>query len=138
MAIGQIELNHAMTRIQDYTTQKHNEDQRGVVQQTHAQEKFSKELDRDIRQVIKTEQEEYQNKTQYQNKRFDSRDKGSNQYYSYHIAREYYDGYDFELLSTELKHNKLTKNLKVGYFDSKAQCDVITLDTIIYQKIKIQ
>ena len=65
-------------------------------------------------------------------------DKESNQYYSYHIAREYYDGYDFELLSTELKHNKLTKNLKVGYFDSKTQCDVITLDTIIYQKIKIQ
>ena len=80
MAIGQIELNHAMTRIQDYTTQKHNEDQRGVVQQTQAHEKFSKELERDIRQVIKTEQEEYQNKTQYQNKRFDARDKGSNQY----------------------------------------------------------
>ncbi|MBR5598398.1 MAG: hypothetical protein IKW30_13480 [Lachnospiraceae bacterium] len=80
MAIGHVELNHAMTRIQDYTTQKHNEDQRGVVQQTHAQEKFSKELDKDIRQVIKTNQKEYQNKTQYQNKKFDARDKGSNQY----------------------------------------------------------
>ena len=80
MVIGNIELNHAMTRIQDYTTQKHNEDQRGVLQQTHAQEKFSKELDKDIRQVIKTNQEEYQNKTEYQNKKFDARDKGSNQY----------------------------------------------------------
>ena len=80
MAIGNVELNHAMTRIQDYTTQKHNEDQRGVLQQTHAQDKFSKELDKDIRQVIKTNQEEYQNKTQYQNKKFDARDKGSNQY----------------------------------------------------------
>ena len=80
MAIGQVELNHAMTRIQDYTTQKHNEDQRGVVQQTHAQEKFSKDLDKNLKQVVKTEQEEYQNKTQYQNKKFDARDKGSNQY----------------------------------------------------------
>ena len=43
MAIGNIELNHAMTRIQDYTTQKHNDDQRAVVQQGQAQEKFNKE-----------------------------------------------------------------------------------------------
>ena len=80
MAIGQVELNQAMTRIQDYTTQKHNEDQRGVLQQTQAQDKFNKELNQDIRKVLKTNQEEYQNKTEYQNKRFDARDKGSNQY----------------------------------------------------------
>ena len=80
MAIGQVELNHAMTRIQDYTTQKHNEDQRGVMQQTQAQDKFNKELNQDIRKVLKTNQEEYQNRTEYQNKRFDARDKGSNQY----------------------------------------------------------
>ena len=80
MAIGQVELNHAMTRIQDYTTQKHNEDQRGVLQQTQAQDKFNKELNQDIRKVVKTNQDEYQNKTQYQNKKFDAREKGSNQY----------------------------------------------------------
>ncbi len=80
MAIGQVELNQAMTRIQDYTTQKHNDDLRGVVQQTQAQDKFNKELNQDIRQVIKTNQDEYQNKTQYQNKKFDAREKGSNQY----------------------------------------------------------
>mgnify|MGYP003294699164 CR=1 FL=1 len=80
MAIGQVELNHAMTRVQDYTTQKHHEDQRGVVQQTQAQDKFNKELNQDIRQVVKTNQDEYQNKTQYQNKKFDAREKGSNQY----------------------------------------------------------
>ena len=80
MAIGQIELNQAMTRIQDYTTQKHNEDQRGVLQQTQAQDKFNKELNQDIRKVLKANQEEYQNKTEYQNKKFDARDKGSNQY----------------------------------------------------------
>ena len=81
MAIGQVELNHAMTRIQDYTTQKHNEDQKGVVQQSHAQIKFDKELEQDIRKVVKTNQEEYQNKAQYQNKRFDAKEKGSNQYF---------------------------------------------------------
>ena len=80
MAIGQIELNQAMTRIQDYTTQKHNEDQRGVVQQTQAQDKFNKELKQDIRKVLKANQDEYQNKAEYQNKKFDARDKGSNQY----------------------------------------------------------
>ena len=80
MAIGQIELNQAMTRIQDYTTQKHNEDQRGVVQQAQAQDKFNKELNQDIRKVLKANQEEYQNKAEYQNKKFDARDKGSNQY----------------------------------------------------------
>ena len=80
MAIGQIELNHAMTRIQDYSTQKHNEDLKGVVQQSQVQDKFNKELNQDIRQVVKTDQTEYQNKTQYQNKKFDSSEKGSNQY----------------------------------------------------------
>lgn len=80
MAIGQVELNQAMTRIQDYTTQKHNEDQRGVLQQTQAQDKFNKELHQDIRKVLKANQEEYQNKTEYQNKKFDAREKGSNQY----------------------------------------------------------
>lgn len=80
MAIGQVELNHAMTRIQDYTTQKHNEDQRGTIQQGQAQEKFNKDLNQDIRQVIKTDQTEYQNKTQYQNRKFDAKEKGDNQY----------------------------------------------------------
>lgn len=80
MAIGQIELNQAMTRIQDYTTQKHNEDQRGVVQQEQAQFKFNKDLNQDIRKVVKTDQSEYQNKTQYQNRKFDAKEKGDNQY----------------------------------------------------------
>ena len=80
MAIGHIELNTAMTRIQDYTTQKHNEDQRGSVQNEHMQNHFTKELKQDMKQVVKTDQTEYQNKAQYQNKKFDARDKGSNQY----------------------------------------------------------
>lgn len=80
MAIGHIELNNAMTRIQDYATQKHNDDQKSSVQQNQFHNQFTKELNKDIRQVVKTDQSEYQNKTQYQNKKFDAREKGSNQY----------------------------------------------------------
>lgn len=80
MAIGQVELNTAMTRIQDYTTQKHNEDQRGTVQNEQMNHHFTKELKQDMKQVVKSDQSEYQNRTQYQNKKFDAKDKGSNQY----------------------------------------------------------
>lgn len=64
-------------------------------------------------------------------------DINSNQYYCYHVAREYYDGDDFELMSAELENNKLTKNLIVGYFDLDSQSDIVVLDTIIYQKIML-
>ncbi len=74
MAIGQVELNSAMTRIQEFTTLRHNEDQRGMVEQNHLQHQFSKQLDTHVRHVSKSEQSEYQNK------KFDAKDKGSNQY----------------------------------------------------------
>ena len=80
MAIGHVELNNAMTRIQDYTTIKHNEDQKGSVQQSQFQNQFTKELNKDIKQVIKSDQTEYQNRSEYQNKKFDAKEKGSNQY----------------------------------------------------------
>ena len=80
MAIGHVELNTAMTSIQDYTSMKHNEEQRSSVQQIQFQNHFDKELSKDIKQVMKTNQLEYQNKTEYQNKKFDAREKGSNQY----------------------------------------------------------
>lgn len=81
MAIGHVELNTAMTRIQDYTSMKHNEDQKSSVQQDQFQNQFNKELNKDIKQVTKSDQSEYQNKTEYQNKKFDAREKGSNQYH---------------------------------------------------------
>ncbi len=74
MAIGQVDLNHAMTRIQDFTTQRHNEDQRGLVEQNHLQGQFHKELNTSMRQVVKPDQ------TEYQNKKFDAKDKGNGQY----------------------------------------------------------
>lgn len=80
MAIGQIELNTAMTRIQDYATQKHNEDQKSTVQQSQVQNQLHKELASDMKQVVKTDQTEYQNRTMYHNKKFDAKEKGSNSY----------------------------------------------------------
>ncbi len=74
MAIGQVELNSAMTRIQEFTTMRHNEDQRGMVQQNQIHQQFSKQLDTHVRHVAESEQAEYQNK------KFDAKDKGSNQY----------------------------------------------------------
>ena len=54
---------------------------------------------------------------------------------SYHVAREYYDGNDYGVLNSELHHNKLKKNLKIGYFDDSGLQNTIILDTIIYQSI---
>lgn len=54
---------------------------------------------------------------------------------SYHVARAYYDGYDYEVLNSELHHNKLKKNLKIGYFDDSGLQNTIILDTIIHQSI---
>ncbi|MGN0308823.1 MAG: hypothetical protein ACI4DN_11475 [Lachnospiraceae bacterium] len=76
MAIGQIDLNNSMTRIQEFTTQRHNEDQRGLVEQNQLHNQFNKELNLNMRQVVKSEH------TEYQNKKFDAKEKGSNQYSS--------------------------------------------------------
>ena len=80
MAIGSVELNTAMTRIQDYTTQKHNDDQKPAIQQEQFQNHFQKEVTNSLKQVVKTDQSEYQNKTEYQNKKFDAREKGNGHY----------------------------------------------------------
>ncbi len=74
MAIGQVDLNHAMTRIQDFTTQRHNEEQKGLVEQNHIQGQFHKEITHSLKQVVKPDQ------TEYQNKKFDAKDKGNGQY----------------------------------------------------------
>lgn len=74
MAIGQIELQGQITRAQDFTTLKHNEDTRGMVEQANAEEKFSKQVENQIKTVNQKEQPENQNK------KFDAKEKGSNEY----------------------------------------------------------
>lgn len=75
MAIGQVELNTAMSRIQDYATQKHNEDQKGIVDQTNFQTQFKKEITNNMKQVKQGEQAENRNK------KFDAREKGNGEYH---------------------------------------------------------
>lgn len=74
MAIGQIELQGQITRAQDFTTVKHNEDTKGMVEQTNAGNQFAKIVENQTKKVSKGEQPEYHNK------KFDAKEKGSNEY----------------------------------------------------------
>ncbi|MBO5209204.1 MAG: hypothetical protein J6B68_07665 [Lachnospiraceae bacterium] len=74
MAIGQIELQGQITRAQDFTTVKHNEDTRGMVEQANVGNQFAKIVENHVKKVNKGEQPEYHNK------KFDAKEKGSNEY----------------------------------------------------------
>ncbi len=74
MAIGQIELQGQITRAQDFTTVKHNEDTRGMVEQANVGNQFAKIVENQVKKVNKGEQPEYHNK------KFDAKEKGSNEY----------------------------------------------------------
>ena len=74
MAIGQIELQGQISRAQDFTTIKHNEDTRGNVEQTNVSTQFAKIVEEHVTKVNRGGQPEYQNK------KFDAKDKGSNEY----------------------------------------------------------
>lgn len=74
MAIGQIELQGQITRAQDFTTVKHNEDTRGMVEQANVGNQFAKQVENHVKKVSKGEQPEYHNK------KFDAKEKGSNEY----------------------------------------------------------
>lgn len=63
-----------ITRSQDYTVIKHNEDNRGFVQQTtigHQLEKKTEQLNHEVNSSDNTD---------WQNKKFDAKEKGSNEY----------------------------------------------------------
>ncbi|MBQ3105371.1 MAG: hypothetical protein IJC59_05875 [Lachnospiraceae bacterium] len=74
MAIGQVELNTAMSRIQDFSIQKQNEDNKGVIDQGNFQNQFKKEITNNLRQVNRGDQAESRNE------KHDAREKGKNQY----------------------------------------------------------
>lgn len=63
------------------------------------------------------------------------RNLGNYNFESYHVARAYYDGDGYETLNSELHHNKLKKNFKIGYFDDSGLQNTIIFDTIFYQSI---
>lgn len=75
MAIGQIEIQGQITRAQDFTSIKHHEDSKGAVDQANVSVQFSKQVEAQVTKVKRGEQPEYYNK------RFDAKDKGSNEYH---------------------------------------------------------
>lgn len=75
MAIGPIELQGTVLRTQDYTQLKHQEDTKGVVDQSHFQDQLKREVDDRSYQVSSKERAENQMK------KFDAKEKGSNEYH---------------------------------------------------------
>ncbi len=75
MGLGPIELNGAISRTQDYSTVKQNEDNKGMIHQEAFQTKFEKELDQRLTQVNRQED------IRREERKFDAKEKGDNEYY---------------------------------------------------------
>lgn len=73
MGFGTIELT-TVSRAQDYTTVKHNEDVKAFVDQTNIGHQTQQMLKQRATTVVDGE------KTEWQNKRHDAREKGANEY----------------------------------------------------------
>lgn len=63
-----------ITRAQDYTPIKQNEDNRGFIQQTAIGQEMKKEIEHRTHDVHKSDNSDWQNK------KFDAKEKGSNEY----------------------------------------------------------
>lgn len=74
MTISRIELQGQVTRAQDFTTVKQNEDNKGLVDQSNFQRQFDRTVDNKLRQVNQGE------KVENEGKRFDAREKGNGSY----------------------------------------------------------
>lgn len=75
MAIGFVEMQGQITRAQDFTSIKHNEDTRGMVEQANVEQHMTKQVERQVNRVNKGDQPEYHER------KFDAKDKGSNEYH---------------------------------------------------------
>lgn len=75
MAIGFVEMQGQITRAQDFTTIKHNEDNKSMLQQEIVEQHLTKQVERQSNRVNQSEQPEYHNR------KFDAKDKGSNEYH---------------------------------------------------------
>ena len=74
MAISPILFNGSVTRMQDVTQIKQNEDMKGMVDQTNFQNTFHKQIDQKLNQVHQSDNAENRQK------KFDAKDKGDNEY----------------------------------------------------------
>lgn len=74
MTISRVELQGQLTRAQDFTNIKHNEDNKPMVDQSNFQHQFNQTVETRSRQVIQGEH------TEYKEKGFDAKEKGDNHY----------------------------------------------------------
>lgn len=74
MAISPLLFNGSVSRMQDVSLIKHNEDTKGMVDQTNFQNTFNKEIDSRVNQVHQSDNLE--NRQQ----KHDAKEKGKNQY----------------------------------------------------------
>jgi len=74
MGISPLELNGTIARTQDYSVIRQNEEQKGMLDQSHFQNQLDKELNQKPHMVS-----EHDN-ANYHNRRHDAKDKGNNSY----------------------------------------------------------
>ncbi|MBQ7925085.1 MAG: hypothetical protein IJ335_02200 [Lachnospiraceae bacterium] len=73
MAWGAIELT-TISRAQDFTTIKHNEDNKGMVEQTTLGQQMQKDVQQKTREVRSSDN------TDWHSQKFDAKEKGKNEY----------------------------------------------------------
>lgn len=73
MAFGSIGIT-TVTRTQDYTTIKQNEDNKAMIDQSHVGHHIQKETKQRAQQVSESDN------TEWHNKKFDAKEKGDNEY----------------------------------------------------------
>ena len=74
MTISRVALQGQVTRAQDFTTIKQNEDNKGMVDQSNFQKQFDRTVDNRLRQVNQGDRAENEGK------RFDAKEKGGGSY----------------------------------------------------------
>lgn len=75
MTISRVELQGQITRAQDFTTIKHQEDSKGFVEQTNIHLKTEQKVE------VKAHQVQKGDKAENKGKRFDAKDGGNGHYY---------------------------------------------------------
>lgn len=74
MAIGFVEMQGQITRAQDFTSIKHNDDSRGMIEQANVGQQMTKQVEKQVHRVNQGQQPEYHER------KFDAKDKGDNEY----------------------------------------------------------
>lgn len=74
MAFGVVDLNNVMTGINEFTSIRHQEETKGMVQQGNIQQQLEKSVEVKLNNVRESDD------ANYNQKKFDAKEKGSNEY----------------------------------------------------------